>query len=89
MTNDRTVTASTKMNSTANGVSGTTISVGVPGNIRTLNLEGSDWTAGDVLKYAELEHSGYEIRINGSPARLDSLIRNSDNLLLFRKLVGN
>src|SRR5262249_59154773 len=65
------------------------VNVGVPGNIKKLVLEGTDWTVKDVLKYAELDASGYELRMGGQPVDLNSKVTDGQTLLLVRTVRGN
>lgn len=65
------------------------INVGVPGNIRKLVLEGSNWTVADVLKYAEIDASGYEIRVGGQPVQKNSPVVDGQTVLLLRPVRGN
>jgi hypothetical protein len=65
------------------------VNVGVPGNIRKLVLEGSDWTVRDVLKYAEIDHNGYDLRVGGQPVDLNARVTDGQTILLLRPVRGN
>lgn len=66
------------------------LNVGVPGNIRKVNLEGGKvWTVADALKKAEFSADGYEIRMGGEPVRLDSPVTDGRTILLLRPVRGN
>ncbi|HEY9786787.1 MAG TPA: hypothetical protein V6D17_15400 [Candidatus Obscuribacterales bacterium] len=65
------------------------VNVGVPGNIKKLVLEGTDWNVRDVLKYAEIDHNGYDIRVGGQPVKLDSPVADGQTVLLLRPVRGN
>ncbi len=66
------------------------LNVGVPGNIRKVNLEGGKtWTVGDALRAAEFSAEGYEIRMGGEPVRLDSPVTDGRTILLLRPVRGN
>ena len=76
---------------TTNGATVGTISVnvGVPGNIKKLVLEGNGWTVKDVLKYAEIDANGYDIRVSGQPSKLDTPVTDGQTVLLLRPVRGN
>ena len=76
---------------TNNGATVGTISVnvGVPGNIKKLVLEGNGWTVQDVLRYAEIDANGYDIRVSGQPSKLDSAVTDGQTVLLLRPVRGN
>src|SRR5262249_21153608 len=65
------------------------VNVGVPGNIKKLVLEGSNWTVKEVLKYAEIDASGYDLRLGGQPADLNSKVTDGQTVLLLRPVRGN
>ncbi len=65
------------------------VNVGVPGNIKKLVLEGTDWTVKDVLKYAEIDASGYDLRVGGQPVDLNSKVTDGQTVLLLRPVRGN
>lgn len=60
----------------------------LPGRIEEIALNGGR-TVADALEAAELDASGYEIRINGAPAGMDALLNDGDTLLLVKKIKGN
>ncbi|MBI4533894.1 MAG: hypothetical protein HY711_08085 [Candidatus Melainabacteria bacterium] len=66
-----------------------TVNVGVPGNIRKLVLEGNKWSVKDVLNYAEINASGYDLRVGGQPVNLDSPVADGQTILLLRAVRGN
>ena len=70
---------------------GSTISVnvGVPGNIKKLVLEGSTWTVQTVLAQAQVDASGYDIRVSGQPAQLTTPVTDGQTVLLLRPVRGN
>ncbi|HEY9871366.1 MAG TPA: hypothetical protein V6D08_19565 [Candidatus Obscuribacterales bacterium] len=83
------VAAETGISTGATPVGTISVNVGVPGNIRKLVLEGSDWTVRDVLKYAEIDHSGYDLRVGGQPVELNSRVTDGQTVLLLRPVRGN
>ena len=76
-------------NASATPDSTITVNVGLPGKIRKLVLEGTDWTVKDVLKYAEIDSNGYELRAGGQPVSLNSKVTDGQTILLLRAVVGN
>ena len=86
-----TATTDSATGTTNNGAAVGTISVnvGVPGNIKKLVLEGNGWTVKDVLKYAEIDAAGYDIRVSGQPSKLDSAVTDGQTVLLLRPVRGN
>ncbi len=98
MTNEHQNSTATTGTDNANLVVGTTpvetkpisLNVGVPGNIRKVNLEGGkNWTVADALRAAEFSADGYEIRMGGEPVRLDSPVTDGRTILLLRPVRGN
>lgn len=87
------MTNSNKTEITNNAVSANTgtisISAGHMGNIKKFVLEGDGWTVKDVLKYAELDATGYDIRVSGQPAKLDTPVTDGHSVMLFRAVQGN
>ena len=62
----------------------------LPGQIQNILLDVvGELTVADALATAKLVPEGYEIRINGTPAGLDSLLTQGDTVLLVRKIRGN
>ena len=86
-----TATTTDSATGTNNGATVGTISVnvGVPGNIKKLVLEGNGWTVKDVLKYAEIDAAGYDIRVSGQPSKLDSAVTDGQTVLLLSPVRGN
>lgn len=67
-----------------------TINIGVPGKMRTVELEGDvAVTVADALKASEIDHSGYEIRVGGQKADLDTKLTSGQTVLLLRPVAGN
>lgn len=91
ITKPETATSNTGAAAGTNNAAAATISVNVGhiGNVKKLVLEGSGWTVQDVLKYAELNHDGYDIRVGGQPARLDSPVTDGQTVMLLRPVRGN
>jgi sulfur carrier protein ThiS len=65
------------------------INAGTPGNIGTVTIEGAFATVGNVLKQAELSADGYDIRVNGQPAKLDTMVTDGQTVLLLAPVRGN
>ena len=65
------------------------VNVGVPGNIKKLVLEGESWTVKSILEYAAIDANGYDVRVSGQPARLDSPVTDGQTVLLLRPVRGN
>lgn len=66
-----------------------TVKVGkLPGRIVEVAVE-DDATVSVALSVAELDSTGYEIRLNGSPVDLDTYIEDGDTILLVKKIKGN
>ena len=86
-----TATTTDSATGTNNGATVGTISVnvGVPGNIKKLVLEGNSWTVASVLKQAEVDASGYDIRVSGQPASLTTAVTDGQTVLLLRPVRGN
>lgn len=62
----------------------------LPGRIEVLALEDNkDNVVSTALEVAELNPEGYEIRVNGSPSEMDSVLENGDTVLLVKKIEGN
>lgn len=66
-----------------------TVNVGVPGNIRKVTLDGPKPTVADALRVSEFSADGYEIRMGGEPARLDTPLVDGRTILLLRPVRGN
>lgn len=69
----------------------TTIGVRVgrlPGVIQNVVLDGGRKVR-DALAGAELDHVGYEIRVNSGEATLETDLKDDDTVLLVRKVRGN
>ena len=60
----------------------------VPGSLRDVAVE-SGASVQDVLNIAELDASGYEIRLNGVVADLDTTVTDGAKLFLVKKIKGN
>lgn len=60
----------------------------LPGRIEEIALNGGRSVA-DALEAAELDSSGYEIRVNGVPAEPETLLAEGDTVLLVKKIKGN
>ncbi len=86
-TQNKPKTTTTPVNATAAGT--ISISAGHMGNIKKFVLEGNGWTVADVLKYAELDATGYDIRVSGKPAKLDTPVTDGQSVMLFRAVQGN
>lgn len=66
-----------------------TVRVGcLPGAIREIALNG-DRSVEAALEAAELDYEGYEIRVDGEPARLGDEVDDGSTILLVRKVTGN
>ena len=66
-----------------------TVRVGcLPGAIREIALNG-DRTVQAALEAAELSPEGYEVRVDGEPARLSDEVYDDATILLVRKVTGN
>lgn len=62
----------------------------LPGRIEVLALEdGKRNVVSTALELAGLSPEGYEIRVNGSPSEMDSVLENGDTVLLAKKIEGN
>jgi hypothetical protein len=65
-----------------------TVRVGkLPGRIADIALNG-DRTVATALEAAELDSTGFEIRVNSCPADLDDDVSNGDTILLLKKIKG-
>lgn len=60
----------------------------LPGKITEIALNG-DRTVAAALAAAELDPSGYECRVNGSPADAGTVLQDGDTVLLVKKIKGN
>jgi sulfur carrier protein ThiS len=60
----------------------------LPGRIQEVAVEDGASVA-DALEAAELDVTGYEIRLNGSPVDVDTELEDGDTLLLVKKIKGN
>lgn len=69
---------------------GITVSVGRPGNVRRITLEGGrNYTVADVLKAAELQvKRGEEIRLGGEPATMQTTVPDGAQLLISGAMQG-
>ena len=66
-----------------------TVRVGrLPGRITEIALNGGRPVA-DALGAAELDPSGYEIRVDGSPADASTQLADGQTVLLVKKIKGN
>jgi sulfur carrier protein ThiS len=66
-----------------------TVKVGkLPGTIKEIALNG-DRTVRAALQAAELVATGYQIRVNGSDADLDTRLYEGQNVFLVKKIKGN
>ena len=48
--------------------------------------DGSD--VGDALTAADIESDGFEVRVNGNPAELDTVLRSGDIITLIPQIKG-
>lgn len=68
----------------------TVINVGMPGKLKQVQFDANTvTTVADVLRSAELDPTGQDIRVAGQPASLDSVVTNGQTVLLFRSIAGN
>ncbi|HVT16664.1 MAG TPA: hypothetical protein VHQ90_10875 [Thermoanaerobaculia bacterium] len=66
-----------------------TVRVGrLPGRIVEIALNGGR-SVGDALAGAELDFTGYEIRVNSELAQLGDELEDGDTVLLVKKIKGN
>jgi len=66
-----------------------TVRVGrLPGRITEVALNG-DRTVGAAIAVAELDPTGYEIRVSGRPADATTVLVEGDIVLLVRPVKGN
>jgi sulfur carrier protein ThiS len=66
------------------------VNIGVPGKIRKLLLEGNQsWTVKDVLRAAELNGSGYDVRMGGKVVSESAPVTDGQTILLLRPVRGN
>ena len=66
-----------------------TVRVGrLPGRIAEIALNGGRSVA-DALAAAELDPTGYEVRVDGSPADASTQLADGQTLLLVKKIKGN
>lgn len=65
------------------------INVGVPGNIRPVILApGQSYTVADVVNRAGFNASGYELRISGDRANLETRVQPGQTVLLLKAVRG-
>jgi sulfur carrier protein ThiS len=93
-TNTNTTTTTTEQNaglsiSSTPVVSTITVNVGVPGNMKKFQLEGSNRTVADALTLAGFNPSGYEIRMGGQPVQANAPLEDGRTILLLRPVKGN
>ena len=60
----------------------------LPGRIAEVAIECGASVA-QVLEAAELDSAGYEIRVQGAPATLETTLEDGDTVLLVKKIKGN
>ena len=60
----------------------------LPGRIVEVALNG-DRTVAAALEAAELSSEGFEVRVSGRPATLDTPVTEGDTVLLVRPVKGN
>lgn len=66
-----------------------TIRVGkLPGQIQTIALNGGRKVS-DALSGANLNGEGYEMKVNGAPATMETALKQDDTVLLVKKTRGN
>lgn len=84
--NDNLVLLVKQIKGNADGV----IKIGVmPGRIQEV-VVAPGTTVSEVIKLAELDSSGYEIKVDGTVVGLDYAVKSSDNLiLLVKQIKGN
>lgn len=62
----------------------------LPGSVKTLPLDETvTWTVGKVLAEAQMSAQGFEIRVNGNPADLNTPVTADQTILLVRPVQGN
>lgn len=61
----------------------------LPGSLKPVTLSGESQTVEQVLATAELNPTGYEIRVDSQPAKLDTPVRANQTVLLLRPVRGN
>jgi hypothetical protein len=65
------------------------INVGVPGNIRPVILApGQSYTVADVVNRAGFNAGGYELRISGDRANLETRVQPGQTVLLLKAVRG-
>ena len=65
------------------------INVGVPGNIRPVILApGQTHTVSEVLQRAGFNSAGYELRISGDRANLETVVQPGQTILLLKAVRG-
>lgn len=71
------------------GNQGITVKAGrLPGTLQTVAVE-EGTTVAEVLRHANLDASGFEVRVNGTTASMDYEVEQDDNVLLTRQIKGN
>jgi sulfur carrier protein ThiS len=66
-----------------------TVRVGkLPGRIVEIALE-DNRAITDALEIAELDQTGYEVRVNATPADINTELEDGDTVLLVKKVKGN
>ncbi len=60
----------------------------LPGKIQEIALDG-DRSVKAAIEAAELEHEGYQIRVNSFPVDLETELADGDIVLLVKKIKGN
>jgi len=66
-----------------------TVKVGkLPGTISEIALNG-DRTVKAALQAAELNPAGFQVRVNGADADLDTTVRDGSTIFLVKKIKGN
>jgi sulfur carrier protein ThiS len=60
----------------------------LPGRISEIALNG-DRTVAAALEAAELDSEGYELRVNGQTADVETTLQDGDTVLLVKKIKGN
>ena len=68
-------------------VSAVKVRVGtLPGMIRDYNLEPDHCTVADALNAADIDPSGFDLRVNSEPADFEDELENGDNVLLVKNV---
>jgi sulfur carrier protein ThiS len=60
----------------------------LPGRVEEYVLE-KGATVAQALDEADLDASGYQVRVNTEPATMDTPLKNGDRVLLVKQIKGN